>query len=153
MSCWVRDRTAQVLRNLCLLAHSNPPQDWEEITRLMKRLFAVDLGQPAKTSRGSIELHYRQKGINEPLDVALSGRGFQQMLLIFAYLFSHKGSVLLIDEPDAHLEILRQKQVYLLLREIATKNHSQVILVTHSEVILDEALDRNLTLLLDGKDR
>jgi hypothetical protein len=83
--------------------------------------------------------------------VALSGRGLQQMLLIFAYLFSHRRSVLLIDEPDAHLEILRQKQVYVLLREIAAENESQVILVTHSEVILDEALDHNLTLLLEGK--
>ena len=73
------------------------------------------------------------------------------MLLIFAYLYSHRRSVLLIDEPDAHLEILRQKQVYVLLREIAHESESQVILVTHSEVILEEALDRNLTLLLDGR--
>lgn len=57
----------------------------------------------------------------------------------------------MIDEPDAHLEILRQKQVYVLLREIAHKNQSQVILATHSEVILDEALDNNLILLLEGK--
>jgi hypothetical protein len=73
------------------------------------------------------------------------------MLLIFAYLYAHKRSVLLVDEPDAHLEILRQKQVYVLLRDIAAENHSQVVMVTHSEVILDEALDNNLTLLIDGK--
>ena len=41
--------------------------------------------------------------------------------------------------------------MYVLLREIATQNQSQVILVTHSEVILDEALDHNLTLLLAGR--
>ena len=67
--------------------------------------------------------------MKELLDVALAGRGFQQLLLIVAYLYSHRGSVLLIDEPDAHLEILRQKQVYVLLREIASTNASQVILV------------------------
>jgi len=49
------------------------------------------------------------------------------------------------------LEILRQKQVYVLLRDIASENGSQVVVVTHSEVILDEALDINLTLLLDGR--
>ena len=37
-----------------------------------------------------------------------------QMLLVFAYLYSHKRSVLLVDEPDAHLEILRQKQVFVM---------------------------------------
>ena len=73
------------------------------------------------------------------------------MLLVLAYLHSHPRSVLLIDEPDAHLEILRQRQAYVLLREIAALNDSQVVLVTHSEVILGEALDRNLTLLLGGR--
>jgi ABC-type multidrug transport system ATPase subunit len=144
-------QTAQVLRNLCHLVAQDAPEDWQTITRLMKRLFAVDLGVPRETARGAIELLYRQAGVKEPLDVSLSGRGFQQMLLIFAYLYSHKRSVLLVDEPDAHLEILRQKQVYVLLRDIATDNGSQVVLVTHSEVILDAALDNNLTLLLDGK--
>jgi hypothetical protein len=37
-----------------------------------------------------------------------------------------------------------------LLRDIASENGSQVVMVTHSEVILDEALDTNLTLLLEG---
>jgi len=144
-------RTAQVLRNLCLMVARDTPDDWQRITQLIKRLFNVDLGAPQETSRGAIELHYRQPNVKEPLDVSLTGRGFQQMLLIFAYLYSHKRSVLLVDEPDAHLEILRQKQVYVLLRDIAAENDSQVVMVTHSEVILEEALDTNLTLLLDGK--
>ena len=143
-------QTAQVLRNLCLLVFKEAPKDWQEIVDLMQRLFHVRLGAPEENARGSIGLFYRQEGVKELLDVALAGRGFQQMLLILAYLYSHRRSVLLIDEPDAHLEILRQKQVYLLLRQIASKNKSQVILVTHSEVILDEALDSNLTLLLGG---
>ncbi len=143
--------TASVLRNLCLMVAREAPQDWLRIVGLMARLFAVSLGEPMETPRGAIELFYEQPGVKEKLDVAVAGRGFQQLLLVFAYLFSHKRSVLLIDEPDAHLEILRQKQVYVLLREIAHDNGSQVVLVTHSEVILDEALDHNLTLLLEGK--
>jgi len=144
-------QTAQVLRNLCLMVHQDSPEDWRQIAQWMKRLFSVDLGQPKETTRGSIELSYRQEGVKEPLDIALAGRGYQQVLLIFAYLYSHQSSVLLVDEPDAHLEILRQKQIYVLLREIAALNQSQVVLVTHSEVILDEALDGNLTLLLNGR--
>ena len=116
----------------------------------MRRLFQAELEQPQENERGAIELSYRQAEVKEPLDISMSGRGFQQLLLLFAYLFSHKRSVLLIDEPDAHLEILRQRQVYVLLREVAHRNESQVILVTHSEVVLTEALDRNLTLILEG---
>lgn len=144
-------QTAQVLRNLCLMVSMGAPSDWSRIQQLMNRLFAVELDVPLQTVRGAIELRYRQENVKESLDVSLSGRGFQQMLLIFAYLYSHKRSVLLVDEPDAHLEILRQKQVYVLLRDIASENESQVVLVTHSEVILDEALDKNLTLVLNGR--
>lgn len=143
--------TAQVLRNLCLIVFRNNPAGWSRITTLMRRLFGIGLGIPEETVRGAIELHYEQPGVKQSLDIAMAGRGFQQLLLVFAYLFSHPRSVLLIDEPDAHLEMLRQRQVYVLLRDIADENKSQVILVTHSEVILDEALDQNLTLLIDGQ--
>lgn len=144
-------QTAQVLRNLCLMVAKDTPDDWTRIVALMKRLFNVTLDTPQETTRVAIEMRYKQQGVREALDVSSSGRGFQQMLLIFAYLYSHKRSLLLVDEPDAHLEILRQKQVYVLLRDIAAENQSQVVMVTHSEVILDEALDNNLTLLMDGK--
>lgn len=144
-------RTADVLRNLCLSVVKSSQEDWARIVALMKRLFSVELEAPQETARGSISMQYRQPGAKEALDVSSAGRGFLQMLLVFAYLYSHKRSVLLVDEPDAHLEILRQKQVYVLLRDIATENGSQVVLVTHSEVILDEALDTNLTLLMDGR--
>jgi ABC-type nitrate/sulfonate/bicarbonate transport system ATPase subunit len=144
-------QTAQVLRNLCLMVAKDTPEDWLRIVELMKRLFNVVLDTPQETTRGAIEMRYKQPGVREALDVSSSGRGFQQMLLIFAYLYSHKRSVLLVDEPDAHLEILRQKQVYVLLRDIASENQSQVVMVTHSEVILNEALDKNLTLLMEGK--
>lgn len=144
-------QTAQVLRNLCLMVVRSSVEDWQRIASLMHRLFNIELLEPLETTRGSIELQYRQPGVKETLDVSSSGRGFQQMLLIFAYLYSHKKSILLVDEPDAHLEMLRQKQIYVLLRDIASQNGSQVVLVTHSEVILEEALDNNLTLLLDGQ--
>ena len=144
-------QTAQVLRNLCLTVFQNAPKDWEKIVDLMKRLFTVDLENPKETTRGSIDLFYRQSHVKDRLDVSLAGRGLQQMLLIVAYLYSDQRNVLLIDEPDAHLEILRQKQIYILLREIADERESQIILATHSEVVLEEAREHNLTLLLQGR--
>lgn len=143
-------RTAEVVRNLCLLVQQRSAQDWNEITDLMERLFRVRLTTPVENEIGSVDLAYEQEGVGGSLDLSLAGRGFQQMLLIFAQLYSHKGSVLLIDEPDAHLEILRQQQVYVLLRDIAHRNGCQVVMVTHSEVVLREALDTHLTLILGG---
>lgn len=144
-------KTAQVLRNLCLAVHQHDPEQWVDIVQIMDRLFSVKFNLPVENTRGSIDLTYRQSDVKESLDITLAGRGLQQMLLIFSYLFSHQKSVLLIDEPDAHLEILRQRQIFVLLRDIASRNHSQVILVTHSEVILDECIDQNLSLILDDR--
>jgi AAA15 family ATPase/GTPase len=144
-------QTAQVLRNLCFKV-SEDSKDWDSIVKLMKRLFAIDLKEPQlNASRGTLVLKYRQRGVENELDISLAGRGLQQMLLILAYMYSHKGSILLIDEPDAHLEILRQKQVYGILKEIAYENNCQVVIATHSEVILDDAIDTNLTLLISGE--
>ncbi|KAB7552927.1 AAA family ATPase, partial [Verminephrobacter sp. Larva24] len=95
--------TAGVLRNLCLSVVQSSREDWQRVTDLMKRLFNVVLEVPRETTRGSIEMGYRQPGVKEVLDISSAGRGFLQMLLVFAYLFSHKRSVLLVDEPDAHL--------------------------------------------------
>ena len=75
-------QTAQTLRNLCLIVLRNAPGDWRKITALMRRLFAVELGDPRETARGAIDLFYRQPEVKEPLDIALAGRGLQQMLLI-----------------------------------------------------------------------
>ena len=144
-------QTAQVLRNLCLMVYRNDSDTWERIVQLMGRLFAIELDSPSETVRGGIALHYRQPGVQKPLEIALAGRGLQQMLLILAYIHSHPRSVLLIDEPDAHLEILRQKQVYTLLRRVAAEHGSQVVIATHSEVVYREADDDGLTLLLAGE--
>jgi energy-coupling factor transporter ATP-binding protein EcfA2 len=144
-------QTAEVLRNLCLIVARDHPDDWKRIQQLMKRLFRIELDHPQETARGAVELTYRQNNVKTPFDLSQAGRGLQQVLLVLAYLYAHKGSILLVDEPDAHLEILRQRQIYVLLRDIARECGSQIIMATHSEVILDEALDTHLVLLLEGR--
>ncbi len=147
-------KTAEVLRNLCFQIFQNretSDHDWKELNILMKKLFSVELLKPVyNTIRGTIELKYKTRGVLNPLDISLAGRGMQQILLLVAYILSHKNSVLLLDEPDAHLEILRQKVVFFLLNDLAQKNNNQIIMATHSEVVLNEASDTNLVLLLDG---
>ena len=148
-------QTAQVLRNLCFKVVENDKEkgtsDWNRISSLIQKLFGVALGKPRlDEKRGELVVRYRQSDTDDDMDIALAGRGFQQMLLILAYLYTNKGSVLLIDEPDAHLEVLRQKQVYEMLKDVAAENKSQVVVATHSEVIVDDAIETNLTLIING---
>lgn len=67
-------QTAQVLRNLCLMVAKDTPDDWKRIVALMKRLFNVVLDTPQETTRGAIEMRYKQPGVREALDVSSRDR-------------------------------------------------------------------------------
>lgn len=149
-------RTAEVLRNLCYqIVHGEEGAGrWRKICHQIEELFGVKLDEPfLNVPRGEIEMTYRNPSGNPSvrLDLSTSGRGLQQTLLLLAYLTANPQSVLLLDEPDAHLEILRQRQIYRLLTESAREQGSQIIAASHSEVILNEAADRDVVVAFVGK--
>jgi predicted ATPase len=144
-------RTAEVLRNLYFVISSAPdPTSWTALVDQIKNLFGVTLRPPQFIQeRGQITMSYRE-GETE-LDLVSSGRGLQQTLLLLAHLYTHPNSVLLLDEPDAHLEILRQRQTYRILTETADAQGCQVIAASHSEVLLNEAAERDIVVAFVGK--
>ena len=143
-------RTAEVLRNLCLRLYEERPERWARVAATIRDAFGVELDPPLHLpARGEIELTYRERGIR--FDLTASGRGCQQVLLLLTFLSLHPGAALLLDEPDAHLEILRQKRIYELLTETASETGGQIIAATHSEVLLNEAADRDTVIAFDGK--
>lgn len=143
-------QTAQVLRNLCHIAFTSRPEVWKGIHEQMESLFGLILNEPEYVEqRGEIVLTYEERG--KTLDISSAGRGAQQTLLLLAYMGANPGSVLLLDEPDAHLEILRQRQIYNKLVELAVQHNSQIIAASHSEVVLNEAANRNTVVAFVGK--
>jgi energy-coupling factor transporter ATP-binding protein EcfA2 len=143
-------QTAQVLRNLCFQVAHNSPDSWRSIVGEIKRMFGIDVDEPFRDAgRGTIEITYREHGV--ALELPSAGRGLQQTLLLLAHLYANPGSVLLLDEPDAHLEILRQRQIYSLLSDTARKTESQIIAASHSEVLLNEAADKDVVVAFVGK--
>jgi ABC-type branched-subunit amino acid transport system ATPase component len=144
-------QTAQVLRNLCFQIHQREKSHWNSLVKHIRALFDVELLLPQYIAeRSEITLAYKDKRGNK-FDLSSSGRGLQQTLLLLAHLYANPGSVLLLDEPDAHLEILRQRQTYNLLIQIAEQQGSQIIAASHSEVVLNEAADRDMVIAFVGK--
>ena len=116
----------------------------------IRAFFGVELERPRYIEeRGEITMGYRERG--SALDLSSSGRGLQQTLLILAYMYANPGAVILLDEPDAHLEILRQRQIYRLISEVASKSGTQIIATSHSEVLLNEAADKDLIIAFVGR--
>ena len=142
-------RTAEVLRNLCFRIYETQHQQWNQLTEQLEMLFGARLEAPRYVDeRGEITMRYSERGVS--LDLSSSGRGLQQTLLILAYMHANPGAVLLLDEPDAHLEILRQRQVYELITEAASASGSQIIAASHSEVLLNEAAGRDTVIAFVG---
>jgi predicted ATPase len=145
-------QTAQVLRNLCWqLFMREDKRAWHELVGHIKGIFHITLQEPTYIKeRAELSLTYKESSGVE-LDLSSSGRGCQQVLLLLSYMLANPGAVLLLDEPDAHLEILRQRDVYNLLTEIAASNGSQIIAASHSEVVLQEAAERDVVMAFVGK--
>jgi ABC-type branched-subunit amino acid transport system ATPase component len=145
-------QTAQVLRNLChqLYDQPEPRTAWNEVSRCILSLFGAELQPPEFIKeRGEITMSYRDpEGCL--LDLSSAGRGLQQTLLLLTHLYANPKTVLLLDEPDAHLEVLRQRQIYQLLTQVAARHGSQIIAASHSEVVLNEAANRDIVIAFVG---
>ena len=144
--------TAQVLRNLCyqIYEQGSGTNSWEEIIKKISSLFGVELQPPDyNEQRGEITMEYIERNVR--LDLSCSGRGLQQTLLLLAHLYANPDSVLLLDEPDAHLEILRQREIFKIINETAEANGSQVVIASHSEIILNEAAAKGMVIAFVGR--
>ncbi len=141
-------KTADVLRNICYqLLHSDSKENkiesennWHSLNSTMKLKFGAEINKPIFIPEtGTIEMTYIENG--HVYDLSSSGRGFQQTLLLLAYLYTYKEKTILLDEPDAHLEVIRQRETYELINNIAQKLNSQLIIASHSEIVLNQAAD------------
>ena len=142
-------RTAEVLRNLCFRIHEEQRSRWNRLVEQIESLFGSELHPPRYIpERGEIVMTYSERGGR--LDLSSAGRGLQQTLHLLAYMYANPGAVLLLDEPDAHLEILRQRQIYRLLTDVAHESGSQIIAASHSEVLLNEAAGRDVVIAFVG---
>jgi ABC-type cobalamin/Fe3+-siderophores transport system ATPase subunit len=139
-------RPGEMLRNLLLEAHGSE-RAWAPLQDAIRRLFGYEL-LPPDGSLASIVAEYRIPS-GARLDVASAGSGFQQVLLLLTLLNTRPGSVLLLDEPDAHLHVILQDAILSELQAVASKQRSQLIIATHSEVVINAADLRELCLLLD----
>lgn len=144
-------KTAEVLRNICyevrypdsppLVASADAPEvRWQKLCEAMKEMFGAELQEPEFIHvDGSLRLEYIEDGIRH--DISSAGRGFLQALLLFAYMYANPRTVLLLDEPDAHLEVIRQREMFQRINEVARDTESQLLIASHSEVVLNEAAD------------
>ncbi len=142
-------RPGEVLRNLLTLAHQQG-EAWRELEGSIARLFGYEI-LPPDDSGPVILAEYRASPASPRLDIASAGSGFQQVLMLLTLLLTRTGATLLFDEPDAHLHVILQDAIFSELRAYAARSNSQLILATHSEVIINAVDPGELCALLGTK--
>lgn len=142
-------KPGDVIRNLLLEALRGP--GWDPLVKSMNRLFGIEL-LPPDGSAADIVANFRY-GTGPSFDISSGGSGMQQVLMLLTFLHARPGSVLLLDEPDAHLHVFLQDSIYSELKSVASQNRSQLILATHSEVIINSAEPKEVQLMLGGTPR
>lgn len=138
-------KAGDILRNLLYEVSQRSDGAWDELARQIDEIFGYALlrpeyggGQPFLISQYSPDrVMSAGRGRLPVLDVSSSGSGFQQVLLLLGFFYARPSSVVMLDEPDAHLHVILQKQVYDLLRRVAARRRCQLLVATHSEVLLD----------------
>ena len=146
-------QTAQVLRNLCWsVFEGEDKRVWAAVVDEVRALFGIKLLNPRYVAeRSEVEMSYRDESGKVELDLSSAGRGMQQTLLLLTYLHANPGATILLDEPDAHLEVLRQRQTYNVISRLARSQNCQIVAATHSEVVLNEAAGKHTVIAFVGR--
>ena len=147
-------RPGEILRNLLLQVQAK--DKWDDLCKQIKEMFNVQLEKISfnPSTDDNILVRYREVGSHGKgclLEIANGGSGFLQFLLLAAFLYVHENSILLIDEPDSHMHVRLQQGMYVWLQQIAAKNNVQLLISTHSEVIINST-DTDYIYTFFGKD-
>jgi ABC-type Mn2+/Zn2+ transport system ATPase subunit len=139
--------TSDVLRNVCyLLYEKEDKSNWWRFVEEIEGLFRVSLNPPRYIpATGLLKMSYNE-GAKKNVDLSSLGSGTKQAILLFAYLLAFPNTVNLLDEPDAHLEVVRQSNIYDKISNIAKKNNSQLIVASHSESVMNRAFGKDQVL-------
>lgn len=136
-------KPGDIIRNLLVEASVNKDA-WRQLSADVEAMFNYRILKPQYIGRPFILCQYlpgipkgQGYGGHPRLEIAGAGSGFLQTLLLLAFFYARPSTVLLVDEPDAHMHMILQKQMYDHLRTVASKSDCQLVVATHSEVIID----------------
>ena len=139
-------KPGDILRNLLLEVYQKEDKsDWDDLCSRVGEIFGYQLLPPEYEGRPFINCEYirgipqrRGKDGLPILDISSAGSGFHQVLLLLGFFYARPATILLLDEPDAHLHVILQRQIYNQLQNIASERKCQLIIATHSEIIIED---------------
>jgi len=131
-----RGRVNSVIRNLLLNLKKENRQDLlvEVLRRTFPNLAAINIEFDELNDR-YISFTYDEKGRPKEFDVFMAGSGFQQFIYLFGFIHLRQPTIVLFDEPDAHLHGSLQDALLVEFRRLVTEGR-QILFATHSREMI-----------------
>ncbi|WP_300239748.1 AAA family ATPase [Pseudomonas sp.] len=157
----LENRTKLKDSDLAWLRKNDP---WEILVSAMQSMFGTDIRIVPFNERWHSYLKVRcvkgeidskgffksHSGFNAR-DLMVEGQGFLQWLSVYALSLSPEVNIVLLDEPDAHLNAALQKDLLQSLEAVAAGQGKQILMATHSpELIRLHEHDRILSVSKSG---
>jgi energy-coupling factor transporter ATP-binding protein EcfA2 len=130
-------RTNEVLRNLLLDLHQHQEPRFDQVQRVLDERFGASLGAVEFDGEADQFVRVDYTAASATHDLFSAGSGFLQVLQLLTYVLRRDASVVLLDEPDAHLHSHMQRLVIEVLEDLAGSAGFQVVLATHSKEIIN----------------
>jgi len=144
-------RHNEVLRNLLVLLSQESPERFDQLQEILSQRFNARLA--GVEFDGAFDQFVSADYANDEgtrHDLYSAGAGFVQVVQMLAFILTRDASVLLLDEPDAHLHSALQRVVVEILDEVAGTQQFQVVLSTHSKEIINFVDPSRLILIESG---
>ncbi len=119
---------------------------------ILQKRFSAQLGEVAFEENLDQFVKAEYQGSSTAHDLYSAGAGFVQVVQLLAFVLTRNPSIVLLDEPDAHLHSSLQRVVVEILDEMARQKGLQVILATHSKEIINFVDPSRLLLIRAGED-
>lgn len=130
-----------LFRNVLLDLKDQSPRDFEKLVHICKELFGVeDLNitfDPMKDEFIDASYYINSTANKRKMDVSTLGMGALQFIQVFAQVLSGRPSLILLDEPDAHLHANLQVRIIEELNKLAYEKEMSFVISTHSKDIIN----------------
>jgi len=134
--------------NGSLSKKSSLPENWKELTNIVKRWFSVDLLPPRYDQGKDVNISVEYKESGKKFDIISGGSGFHQTLTLLAFLFGYHPTTILFDEPDAHLHANLQREILDFFKLKSNEIHIQFLIATHSQELISAVDSSQIVSLL-----
>lgn len=143
-----------VFRNIIYLLSQKKDEngiksEWEEFQKIINQIFEgykiyVDYDED---NHKEIIVEVENNGIKIPIDSM--GTSFLQIVQMISYILLYKPTLIIVDEPDAHLHPNKQRLIMDILLDIRKKYDMQIIVSTHSNHIINCIKDSSNVIYLE----